>query len=604
MNTNAWNYNMKSGVMKNFVVNLIFYGIILILGSNYCHAQTKSAPPVPEWSKHAIWYQIFPERFRDGDKNNEPTAQRIGAPKGWTISPWTGDWYQRAAWEQRVGPGFYDFVNYRRYGGDLQGVIDKLDYLKKLGVNAIYLNPVQDAVSLHKYDASYYHHVDRFFGPDPKGDAEMMKNEDSADPSKWVWTSADKLFVKLIKDGVFNHTGTDFWAFRDLVKNQQYSKFKNWYEVTSFDNPATPDTNEFDYNGWWGYKGLPVWTKKNGNIIEPVRKIIFADTRRWMDPNGDGDPSDGIDGWRLDVAEEIGHNFWDQWHVLVRKLNTNAFTSAEIWSRNAVHYINSKEFTAVMNYRFTRRVSKFFITQKYTASQLDTSLANVRADYPWADNLAMMNLMDSHDTERLSSQIVNSDHAFKEKSKGYQGYNFRAPNARERQIQKLIALFQFTYVGSPMIYYGDEAGMWGADDPDDRKPMVWPDMKYKKEVNDPLSRPRPRDSVYFHQGIFNWYQKLASIRSENEVFNTGLYKTVYTNDRNKIIAFARYDKNGNIAFVLINRGEKSKAITVSTGLLKRNTRQLRSLLDGGNVKVKKRSFVVILPKLSAKILAN
>jgi len=601
--------------MKKIVVNLIFGVIILIIGSGYCRAQIKSAPPVPEWSKHAIWYQIFPERFRDGDKNNEPTAKRIGAPKGWTISTWTGDWYQRVAWEQRVGPGFYDFVNYRRYGGDLQGVIDELDYLKKLGVNAIYFNPVQDAVSLHKYDASYYHHVDRFFGPDPKGDAEMMKNEDSSDPSKWVWTSADKMFLKLIKeahnrgmkviiDGVFNHTGTDFWAFRDLVKNQQHSKFKNWYEVTSFDNPATPDTNEFNYKGWWGYKGLPVWTKKNGNIIEPVREIIFADTRRWMDPNGDGDPSDGIDGWRLDVAEEIGHNFWDQWHALVRKINPNAFTSAEIWSRNAVNYINSKEFTAVMNYRFTRRVSKFFITQKYTASQLDTSLANVRADYPWVDNLAMMNLMDSHDTERLASQIVNSDHAFKEKSKAYQGYDVRAPNAGERKIQKMIALFQFTYVGSPMIYYGDEAGMWGADDPDDRKPMVWPDMKYKTEVNDPLSRPRPRDSVYFHQNLFNWYQKLARIRSENEVFNTGLYKTVYTNDKNKIIAFARYNKKGNIAFVLINRGDKSEAVTVSTGLLKRSSRHLKSLLDDGNVEVKKRSFTVNLPPLSAKILAN
>jgi glycosidase len=231
-------------------------------------------------------------------------------------------------------------------------------------------------------------------------------------------------------------------------------------------------------------------------------------------------------------------------------------------------------------------------------------LANVRADYPWVANLAMMNLMDSHDTERLSSQIVNSDHAFKENSKAYQGYDVRAPNDKEWHIQKLIALFQFTYVGSPMIYYGDETGMWGADDPDDRKPMVWPDMKYKTEVNDPLSRPRPRDSVYFHQDIFNWYHKLARIRSENEVFNTGLYKTVYTNDKNKIIAFARYNKKGNIAFVLINRGEKSETITVSTGLLKRNTRHLKSLLEYGNVKVKKRSFTVNIPPLSAKILVN
>jgi len=602
-------------MMRKISSKLIFILSITIWGSSIVFAQSKSAPPVPEWSEHAIWYQIFPERFRDGDKTNEPTAKRISAPVGWKITPWTSDWYQRADWEQRVGPSFYNFVNDRRYGGDLQGVLDELDYLKKLGINAIYFNPVQDAVSLHKYDASYYHHIDRFFGPDPQGDAQMMKNEDSSDPDKWVWTSADKMFLKVIKeahkrgikviiDGVFNHTGTDFWAFRDLKKNQQKSKFKDWYEVTSFDNPATPDTNEFDYKGWWGYKSLPVWKKENGTIVAPVRKIIFADTRRWMDPNGDGDPSDGIDGWRLDVAEEIGHHFWDQWHALVRKINPNAFTSAEIWNRNAIHYINSKEFTAVMNYRFTRAVSNFFITQNYSASQLDTSLSNIRADYPWKVNLAMMNLMDSHDTERLASQIVNADHAFKEKSKAYQGYDVWAPDLRERKIQKLIALFQFTYVGSPMIYYGDEAGMWGADDPGDRKPMIWPDMTYETEINEPFSRNRPRDSVYFHQDLFNWYQKLARIRSNHEVFNTGQFKTIYTNNEQKVFAFARYNNKGKLAFVIINRGDRPASLTISSNLLGRRTRSLTDQLKEKKIKVTKRSFKVDLPPLMASILAN
>mgnify|MGYP002761050365 CR=1 FL=1 len=121
----------------------------------------------PEWARHIIWYQIFPERFCNGDTSNDPTRERVGGPEGWSISPWTGDWYEQSDWEQELGSNFRQGVFKRRYGGDLQGIIDKLDYLQELGVNGLYLNPVFDAVSLHKYDTSHYHHVDRFFGPDP-----------------------------------------------------------------------------------------------------------------------------------------------------------------------------------------------------------------------------------------------------------------------------------------------------------------------------------------------------------------------------------------------------------------------------------------------------
>ena len=576
-------------------------------------AQSESS--VPPWALDAVWYQIFPERFRNGDLTNDPTPQHIHAPSDWKLTPWTRDWYQRADWEQRVGPGFYSFINNRRYGGDIQGIIDELDYLKDLGVTAIYLNPVQDAVSLHKYDASYYHHVDRFFGPNPREDEALMADEDPADPSKWVWTSADSLFLKLVGevhkrgmkiiiDGVFNHTGTDFWAFKDLVKNQQKSPYKDWYVVKSFDNPATPDTNEFDYEGWWGYKGLPVWHKENGTIVKPVRDIIFADTRRWMDPNGDGDPSDGIDGWRLDVAEEIGHNFWREWHKLVRTINPDAYTTAEIWTRNAIHYVKPDEFSAVMNYRFTRAVHHFFIQQDYSATQLDTSLAHTRDDYSTSANEGMMNLMDSHDTERLASMIVNHTHDFKQNSHAYDGYDIRGPNAAERKIQRLIALFQFTYVGSPMIYYGDEAGMWGADDPDDRKPMVWPDMIYDAEINQPFSKPRPRDTVRFDSTLFNWYRTLAHLRSTYPVFGTGSYKTIRVDDQNKIFCFARYDSHGKVAYVLINRGNKDRDITIDTRTLGRKYqhRVFKDMVSGMKVKPKKGIVTIAVPSLDGRIL--
>lgn len=130
---------------------------------------------IPEWAQSVVWYQIFPERFRDGDPSNNPTAERIGGPADWEISPWTGDWYARADWEKNLGENWTSSVFFRRYGGDLQGVMDKLDYLEELGITGIYFNPIFDAVSLHKYDASHYHHIDRFFGPDPEGDWEIMQ---------------------------------------------------------------------------------------------------------------------------------------------------------------------------------------------------------------------------------------------------------------------------------------------------------------------------------------------------------------------------------------------------------------------------------------------
>lgn len=221
---------------------------------------------VPDWAADAVWYQIFPERFWNGDPTNDPTRELLEyppalpeAPPSWRISPWTGDWYARDDWEREMGDDFYESyaVFHRRYGGDLQGVIDRLDYLQELGITAIYFNPVFYARSLHKYDGNTYHHIDPYFGPDPEGDLALMAQE-TEDPNTWHWTAADSLFLRLIReahargirviiDGVFNHTGRDFFAFADLRRRQQDSPYKDWYIVYSFDDPATPDTNEFDY---------------------------------------------------------------------------------------------------------------------------------------------------------------------------------------------------------------------------------------------------------------------------------------------------------------------------------------------------------------------
>ncbi len=230
----------------------------------------ETAPFVPDWVADAVFYQIFPERFRNGDPANDPTRDSLetkDVPQNWRITPWTSDWYARTDWEKQLSNNFYEHgVFQRRYGGDLQGVLDKLDYLEELGVNAIYFNPVFYARSMHKYDGASMHHVDPYFGPDPAGDLKLIANETS-DPQTWQWTAADKLFLKLIRqirervmhviiDGVFSHTGHDFFAFADLRKNQANSEYQDWYIVQYFDDPETPH-DEFRYKSWWVLESLP-----------------------------------------------------------------------------------------------------------------------------------------------------------------------------------------------------------------------------------------------------------------------------------------------------------------------------------------------------------
>jgi glycosidase len=548
----------------------------------------------PEWAKDAVWYQIFPERFHNADASNDPTRERIGGPPGWEISPWTGDWYARADWEQKRGYDFRSFATTRRYGGDLQGVIDKLDYLDSLGVNVIYFNPVFDAVSMHKYDASSYHHIDRHFGPDPVGDVAKMNAEDPIDPKTWVWTSADSLFLNLIReshergirvviDGVFNHTGRDFWAFRDLLENKQNSRFKSWYEEVVF-NDSLPDG--FDYKGWWGYKALPELNEENGNLIAPIRNHIFDITRRWMDPNGDGDPSDGVDGWRLDVAEDVGLPFWRQWHAHVRSINPNALTIAETWTDAAKTHIGDDLFDVVMNYRFAYAAHDFFITRTRDARSLDLRLDTLRTQFSNEVNLSMQNLYDTHDTERLASMIVNKDRRYKQDSKVESIeslYDVRKPDAREREIQKLMALFQYTYVGAPMVYYGTEAGLWGADDPDDRKPMLWPEYTYDDEVNHPFSRRRPRDPVAFDSSLVSWYSQLGAIRAKHVSLRSGAYQTLLAEEGGTAFAYMRRSGE-DLAMVLINNSPDEATLRIDITALRNLPVRLVDALSGTTVR--------------------
>ncbi|MDX1546217.1 MAG: alpha-amylase family glycosyl hydrolase, partial [Rhodothermales bacterium] len=485
-------------------------------------------------------------------------------------------------WEEAASENFYDTVYHRRYGGDLQGVIDKLDYLKELGINTIYFNPVFYARSLHKYDGNSFHHIDPYFGPDPEGDLAIIAQETS-DPATWQWTAADRLFLRLVDeahrrglrvliDGVWNHTGRDFFAFLDLYENQEASTYKDWYIVNRFDDPAT-EANEFDYEGWWGVESLPIFADtEDGEDLHPgPKQYVFDATARWMDPDGDGDPADGIDGWRLDVANEVPLGFWADWNAHVRALNPAAYTVTEIW-HDAAAFLQEGGFSATMNYHgFAFPVKAFLIDRAVPPSRFGAMLDERRAQYPEAMQFVLQNLIDSHDTDRLASMILNRDPADGAQEQfGYDravtpmhgqspDYRVHAPGETDRHLQRLVALFQMTYLGAPMIYYGTEAGMWGADDPDDRKPMVWPDLTYADEAIDPMGRERPADPVAFDSSLYRFYRDVIALRNDHAALRHGAFDVLAADDEHDVFAFAR-TLGADALVVVLNRSEAAHSL--------------------------------------------
>ncbi len=524
----------------------------------------------PAWAKEAIWYQIFVERFYNGDPSNDPTvidienAYPFVTPANWSITPWTQDWYKPDPYfetlktlSNRFGDTFTEFdqmVQLRRYGGDLQGVLDKLDYLQELGVTAIYFNPLNDAPSNHKYDPRYWHHIDRNFGPNPTADRILLAAENPADPASWQFSSADSLFLQLVQelhqrnmrvimDFSWNHTGMDFWALQDIRKNGSQSPFVNWYWIDTFDDPNTAE-DEFVYQGWFNLPSLPevketarhqnhkVVKAYEGNLAsESAKEHIFAVTRRWLDPNNDGDPTDGVDGFRLDVAGELPLGFWREFREVVRQVNPDAYLVGEIWWKewpddllDPAPFLEGDVFDAVMNYRWYRAARHYFneSPNPITVSEFVDSLNSFRQNLSLAHNYALMNLTASHDVPRVGTSLFNKNkYKVETKPKGENGYKIHQPDQATYDILRLLLIQQFTYIGAPHIWAGDEMGMWGADDPSCRKPLIWPEFQFETEVAHPLGQDRPADQVAFKQEVFNMYQKLIQLRKRYAVLSSG-----------------------------------------------------------------------------------
>ncbi len=574
--------------------------LLAVLLPSPLKADANSPLPVPKWAADAIWYQIFVERFRNGDIANDPTLRDIeGAwpllqPNGWKTTPWGHDWYEQEDWARQTGRPFYSTVQMRRYGGDLQGVLEKLDYLKELGISAIYLNPINDSPSLHKYDARNYRHVDANFGPDPSGDRDMMSSEDPTDPTSWQWTAADQLFLKLIReahrrdiriivDYSWNHTGATFWAWQDVVRNQAASRFAEWYDVQRFDDPATPD-NEFEFRGWAGVKQLPEFRKfppshepkgkpRVGDLHPDAKQLIFAVSKRWLDPNSDGDCSDGVDGFRLDVAERVPLGFWRSFAEFVSNINPEALLIAELWWEkwpermlDPAPWIQEGAFHGAMNYRWYAPARRF-LTSADAAGSAKEYFAALQAIEQGlsSDNVrAMMNVAATHDTPRLGTSLLNrqTKYKFRASPRRTAGYKVNRPDRETRARQKLILVQQFTWHGAPHIYYGDEVGMWGADDPDCRKPMIWTDVVYATERRMPDGTTRHPDPVRVDTDLLDFYKKVIAFRHQYiQTLARGTTELLDVGDASPLLAFRRSHGKRQIV-VILNRSDVEAQATI------------------------------------------
>ena len=631
---------------------------------------------VPNWAKEAVWYNIFPDRFYNGNHYNDPIFNEFG-PEAfkpnrlheqnfveeykWEKSNnvishfdrnrWTADFKEQVIWE-KLGEREIDYsLKYARmYGGDLQGIKEKIPYMKELGINAVWLNPVFFSYQNHKYGANDFRHISPDFGTiktsgsthgveinrnnkygnksyvDVLGNKATTSSElkllevnlkgenrgkngygETEDPATWVWTESDLIMVDLIKefhkngirvifDGVFNHSSSEHWTFNMVLADGENSKYKDWYKFTDFGQhvPITDDMSDeqaFEtlianrkrtiYNAWGGFDSLPEFNTFN----QEYKEYIFNITRKWMcGPDGKESENwmedDGIDGWRLDVPNCLeNQNFWNEWREVVKGSKKDSYITAELWGNASGDINGGNKFDTVMNYEWLKTVIGFFINQsreggvryKLKAQDFFNELREKRTWYPYQALQASQNLNGSHDTDRLYSRIVNDVigrnlEEGKQLEKGYNGIrpdlasnyhpnttiDWRNSPIKPKDILKLISIFQMTYIGAPMLFYGDEVGMWGATDPYCRKPMLWKEFLYDNEKNPSHINQNEVYEQKVDSDLFEWYKKLIRIRLENKTLVYGKFREVFADNERDVIAYERVIEDQLIIVVINN----------------------------------------------------
>lgn len=462
----------------------------------------------PGWVRNAIIYQIFPDRFYNGDLSNDPE----------NVQNWGSK------------PNLWGFQ-----GGDLSGIIHKINYLVDLGINTIYLNPIFMAASNHRYDTIDYFKIDPKLG--------------TLDTFHELINAAHKNEIKIILDGVFNHTGRGFFAFNDLLQNGEHSPFRYWYHVYHFPIDAYSPGKAKDYAAWWGFKSLP----KLNTDHPPVRDYLFNVAKYWIDQ--------GADGWRLDVPNEIDDDsFWSEFHNIVRNTNPNAYICGEIWEADT-RWIENGHFDGLMNYPL-RSALIDVLNKKISPSAFLQQIFNLLHLYPEQNRFTMFNLLGSHDTERIRT-ILHDDF---------------------ERIQ-LAFLFLFTFIGAPVIYYGDEIGIRGGKDPESRRAFPW-------------------DTYQWDLGLKQRIEKFIQIRRVFPAFRLGDFIPLNVDDSKGVFSFARtYEKN--IFIIVFNCSENPQTFEIiMNDLDMRDKKRVNNLIgeEFFSVNQMKNSITISIPSKTGFIL--
>ena len=556
-------------------------------GFEYQNICEKDIFKVPEWVENAVFYQIFPERFANGNPDLDPEE--------------TKDWSDRE-------PESDSF-----YGGDLEGIINNLDYIEDLGVNAIYLTPVFPSSSNHKYNVRDYKAIDPQFG-----DLETAKE---------LVDKAHQKGIKVIFDAVFNHSSDEFFAFKDLREKGRESDYADWYYYDELPIKKKPNFSfaklinlfselrqggidfatlqekilpeyDIDYDQLHDYEqeflkliterfksdsrlqnmsdkelwllmrndeeikelmGPNYTTFANGAWFMPKLKTANAEVRDYLlDVARFWIEEVGIDGWRLDVADEVDQFFWREFRKVVKQADPEAYIVGETW-KDATRWLKGDQFDGVMNYIFSEAVLDFFCRREIDAKSFNHRLTRVKVNYKSPAQLASLNLIGSHDTARALTIAEN-----------------------DKTRLSLAAAFQMTYLGPPMLYYGDEVGMAGGDDPDCRRPMIWEDDKQD-------------------QNLLNWYKKLIRIRQENPALRTGKVEVVTVDSLRGIYAFARV-KADNRLLVVFNNDSQDNQVEFSLEELPFNTDEVIDLVSESEYQVADGQLKLELDSYSMQVL--
>jgi cyclomaltodextrinase / maltogenic alpha-amylase / neopullulanase len=359
----------------------------------------------PYWVQDAIFYHIFPDRFANGDTSNDPPNKQK-----WGTSP--------TIW------GFQ--------GGDLRGILQNIDYLLDLGINALYLNPIFLASSNHRYNTCDYFQIDPRLGT-------------LADFRSLV-EAVHKNNIRIILDGVFNHCGRGFFPFTDVLENGERSAYRDWFHISQFPLDAFSGGDAQNFTGWWNHKSLPKLNTSNSQ----VREYIFKVARYWIEQ--------GADGWRLDVPNEIDDDgFWAEFRGVVKSANRDAYLTGEIWDVNP-RWANNSHFDGLMNYPVKDALA-VFLQGRENAFQFGERIQGLFKAYARENMYAMYVPLDSHDTERFKTLVGN-----------------------DTRKLKMAFLFQMAFPGAPAIYYGDEIGLEGGKDPDSRRAFPWRESNWDRDL--------------------------------------------------------------------------------------------------------------------------